>query len=284
MKLNTIYHGNAKSALKMFPSNSIDLTVTSPPYDKLRKYGDCEWNFKKFEKIAKQLYRITKEGGVVVWIVGDTTVDGSETGSSFKQALYFQKIGFRLHDTMIFEKNTTAYPSGSKSVRYTNIFEYMFVLSKGRPKTINLIRDKPNKYTSSWGNAQVRNSDDSRQKTDKKIKVHPFGVRNNIWKYQVQGGQITNDKIAHKHPAIFPEKLVYDHIVSWSNEGDVVLDPFAGSGTTLKVARLLKRKFVGVERNKEYITDIIIPRLKQYDTVKSYKNYNFPYPKKTKKN
>ena len=208
---NNIYYGDAQYALKQFKDNCIDMTISSPPYDDLRKYKDCTWNHKIFKKIAKQLFRVTKQGGVAVWVVGDATIDGSESGSSFKQALYFKKCGFRLHDTMIFEKNTSAYPSGSKSVRYTNIFEYMFIFSKGKPKNINLIKDKPNKYTQSWGNAQKRSkTDDTRSKTDNKITVNKFGVRNNIWKYKIQGGQITDDKIAHKHPAIFPEKLVHD--------------------------------------------------------------------------
>ena len=262
MNINTIYKGEAQSVLKQFDDGCIDLTITSPPYDKLRKYEDCDWSYEVFKKVANELYRVTKDGGVVVWIVGDSTINGSETGSS---SLYFKKTGFRLHDTMIFEKNTSAYPSGPNSVRYTNTFEYMFVLSKGKPKTINLIQDKPNKYAGQqqWGGIPLR-KDDKLVKTDNKSVIKEFGVRNNIWRFEVQGGKMTDDKIAHKHPAIYPEKLVKDHIQSWSKENDIVLDPFAGSGTTLKVAHLMKRNFVGIERNENYINDIIVPRLKRY--------------------
>lgn len=246
--MNTLYLGDCIDILNKINDDSVDLILTSPPYDNLRVYGGIVWNFDIFKKIAIQLERVLKKGGVIVWIVNDATVKGSETGSSFRQVLYFKEIGLNIHDTMIWEKDSSSYPSSSKSVRYTSIFEFMFILSKGKPKTINLITDKVNKHggKTSWNG---------------KINVSILGVRNNIWKVNT-GYNMNKDKT--KHPAIFPEKLVEDHIKSWSNEEDVVLDCFAGSGTTLKIASILNRKFIGIEINKEYI-DMINKRLNKYD-------------------
>jgi len=233
--------------LKQMPSESIDLTVTSPPYNELRDYNGYEFDF---EAIANELYRVTKKGGVVVWVVGDATIDGSETGTSFKQALYFKDIGFNLHDTMIYEKNNFSNPSSN---RYHQIFEYMFVLSKGRPKTFNPIKDKINKCAgeTAWGRNTVRQKDGSLIERGKKI-IPEVGMRNNIWKYIVGKGFGQKDDLAYKHPATFPEKLAEDHIISWSNEGDVVLDPMCGRGTTCKMAKKLNRKYIGIDISEEY--------------------------------
>ena len=246
--------GDCLELMKDIPDGSIDLTVTSPPYDNLRTYnGNIEqWSFEKFQGIAKELYRVTKQGGVVVWVVGDATVNGSETGTSFKQALYFMQCGFNLHDTMIYQKNGAAYPAGKNSNRYSNVFEYMFVFSKGKPKTKNLIKDKPNKWagSSTFGESTNRQKDGSLKSSGKRV-VGEFGYRDNIW--QINNGKgFGSDDIAIKHPAIFPEQLAQDHILSWSNEGDVVLDPFMGSGTTGKMALLNNRNFIGIEKDEEY--------------------------------
>ena len=228
--------GDCLELMKDIPDGSIDLTVTSPPYDNLRTYnGNIEqWSFEKFQGIAKELYRVTKQGGVVVWVVGDATVKGSETGTSFKQALYFKDIGFNLHDTMIWEKDGCVYPETN---RYYPIFEYMFILSKGKPKTCNQIIDRKNK---NFGQKidrkrKSRLADGSFIPTSSfgsNKKTKEFGVRYNIWKYGMGGAKGTKDKIAYKHPATFPEQLAQDHIISWSNENDIVLDCFMGSGTT----------------------------------------------------
>ena len=243
--INKVICGDCVEVMKDLPSNSIDLTVTSPPYDNLRDYKGYTFDF---ESIANQLYRVTKEGGVVVWIVGDATVKGSETGTSFRQALYFKDIGFRLHDTMIYMKNSSPYPS---RVRYYQCFEYMFILSKGRPRTVNLIRDKKNRWPSSWGNRTFRQKDGTLRKGGK-VYTQKYGTRYNVWKIDTGFGFSTKDKIAYKHPAIFPEQLARDHILSWSNEGDIVLDPMCGSGTTLKVAMLLGRQYIGIDISQEY--------------------------------
>jgi site-specific DNA-methyltransferase (adenine-specific) len=236
--------GDCLDKLKELPDNSVDLTVTYPPYDNLRDYKGYSFNF---EGIAKELYRVTKDGGVVVWVVGDATIKGSETGTSFKQALYFKEIGFRLHDTMIYQKNSYPFPPSN---RYFGVFEYMFVLSKGSPKTTNLIK------VPCIG--QKHKSSTSRQKDGSiepmKYKMgHDTRVDDNIWKLNVGYGKSSLDKISFNHPATYPEELAKRHILSWSNEGDLVLDPFAGSGTTLKMAKLLNRKYIGIEISEEYI-------------------------------
>ena len=265
---NILLRDEAQHALNdILPSNLIDLVVTSPPYDNLRSYNGNNWNFETFKNIAKGLYQVIKPGGVLVWIVGDATVKGSETGSSFEQVLHFKKIGFNLHDTMIWEKNTSSFPSSSKSSRYTQIFEYMFILSKGKPKTSNLIRDKPNKYAGQgyWGKVphfqQKSNKDVRISKDRSNVKIAQFGVRNNIWKCSSVTTVSKAESFIRQHPAVFPESLVADHIKSWSNPDDIILDCFAGSGTTLKVAAQLNRSFIGIERNLEYIP-IIEKRLK----------------------
>jgi site-specific DNA-methyltransferase (adenine-specific) len=121
------------------------------------------------------------------------------------------------------------------------------------PKTINLLKDKPNKWAgvSTYSNITRREKDgtltDKGQKT-----VNEIGVRTNIWRYNNGKGFSTKDEIAYQHPAIFPEKLAQDHILSWSNEGDIVLDPFGGSGTVAKKAIELNRKWISIEISKEY--------------------------------
>lgn len=262
LEINKIHCGNNLDLMKLMNDNVVDLTVTSPPYDDLRTYKGYSFDF---ENTAKELFRITKEGGIVVWIVGDSVVKGSESGTSFKQALYFKEVGFNLHDTMIYEKNTSSFPARRNGNRYTQIFEYMFVLSKGKPKTVNLICDKENKWAghTNWGKNTKRGKDNDLKVTSKIKPVPDFSPRNNIWKYIVGGGYATKDKIAHKHPAIFPESLAEDHILSWSNEGDLVFDPFLGSGTTAKMAILNNRNWIGMEISEEYV-NLANERLKVY--------------------
>jgi len=252
-----IYCGEAVEVMREYLKDaSIDLVVTSPPYDNLRNYNSFNFNF---EDIAQQLWRVIKPGGVVVWIVADATVKGSETGTSFRQALYFKGLGFRLHDTMIYEKSGMTYPD---TVRYYSHFEYMFVFSKGKPKTINLIADKKNAYAghSCWGKNTRRRQDGSLIIAETKPVIKEYGIRTNIWRYSTGRGRSSSDACAFEHPAIFPEKLAEDHIISWSKPGDVVLDPMAGSGTTLKMAKKLSRDWIGIEVSEKYC-DIIERRL-----------------------
>jgi site-specific DNA-methyltransferase (adenine-specific) len=256
LELNRIICGDCKEVLKTFPADSIDLTITSPPYDNIRDYNGYTFTEEDMSEIAKELYRRTKEGGVVVWVVGDATENGSETGTSFKQALEFMRQGFKLHDTMIYEKNTSSFPAKRTGTRYTQIFEYMFVFCKGSVKTANLICDKPNKWAghTNWGKKTDRTKEGELRETADIKPVPEFSPRNNIWRYNVGKGFNSSDKESHEHPAIFPERLAEDHILSWSNEGDVVLDPFSGSGTTAKMAKKNKRNYIGIEISQEYCT------------------------------
>lgn len=266
MEINHIYTGDNVEIMKGFKDNSIDLTVTSPPYDSLRDYNGFELDV---DSVSKELFKKTKDGGVVVWVVGDSTKNGSETGSSFKQALKFMEAGFRLHDTMIYKKNTSSFPARRDGVRYTQIFEYMFVFSKGRPKTVNLICDKPNKWAghTNWGKNTKRGKDGELIDAGKIKTVPTHSPRENIWEYVVGGGFATSDKIAHKHPAIFPEKLAEDHILTWSNEGDLVVDPFGGSGTTAKMAILNNRNYIHIDISSEY-NEIAAERISGLSTPK----------------
>jgi DNA modification methylase len=257
LKINEVYLGDCLEVMKNIPNKSIDMVLTSPPYDNLRDYKGYTFNF---EGIAKELYRVVKDGGVVVWVVGDATIKGSETGTSFKQALYFKEIGFNLHDTMIFQKNSYPFPPTN---RYYQVFEYMFVLSKGKPKTTNIQR------VPTIGHKHKSSAQRQKDGTMKDMKyAMGFDTRkgDNIWKLDVGYAKSSIDKFSFEHPATFPEKLAEDHILSWSNEGDTILDPMAGSGTTLKMAKKNNRNYVGIEISPEYIK-IIEERLNPKDKL-----------------
>ncbi len=246
--------GDCLERMKEIADGSVDLTVTSPPYDNLRTYGDSlEWGEHVWKPVLQELFRVTKKGSVVVWVVGDATIKGSETGTSFQQALYAVECGFNLHDTMIYKKeNVGMYDP--RNMRYKGSFEYMFVFSSGKPSTYNPIKDKPVKSP----NRKIHRSNGRR--LDGGIrKAHRAPVagsayqdRHNVWEYATGLNVVTKDAIAYQHPAIFPEKLANDHIISWSNEGDTVLDCFMGSGTTGKMAALSGRRFIGIEKNPDY--------------------------------
>lgn len=228
----------------------VDLTVTSPPYDDLRSYDNSlVWNFDVFKQVANRLYDITKDGGVVVWVVGDSVKKGSKTLKCYEQALYFKEIGFNVYDVIIYEKTS---PSPPHKNRYFNSFEYQFILSKGKPKTVHLLKDRPNKRAGVKSGSITRRESDGALTKKKSILIGEFGIRTNVWTYDVGNNKSTTDKFAFKHPAIFPEKLAQDHILSWSNEGDIVFDCFMGSCTTGKMALLNNRRFIGVEKVEEY--------------------------------
>lgn len=231
-------------ALETIESDSVDLVVTSPPYDNLRKYAGFSdaWNFDKFKNLAQSLFRVMKTGGVVVWIVSDQCINGSESMTSFKQALYFNEVGFRLHDTMIWKKPSPACPTQD---RYYDVFEYMFIFSKGRPKTMNFICDHVCKSAGSKSRKETRSCKEDRKHKDEIRVVKPTCRRFNVW-------EISRDINKTTHPAVFPLQLAHDHIVSWSNPGDTILDPFMGSGTTGLAAISESRSFIGVEINPEY--------------------------------
>ena len=237
-------------------SDSIDMTLTSPPYDNIRNYEGYSFDF---ESTAKELYRITKPGGVVIWNVADQTVDGSETCTSMKQALYFVECGFKLHDTMIYLKKD---PMPSSGKWYHQSWEYIFCFSKGVPNTFNPIEVEC-KYGNLNANQKYRGVDGN--KNYKVTKRNAVSKVKNVFEYIIGGGHTTKDKIAFEHPAIMPEKLAEDQIKTWTNEGDIVIDPFAGSGTTAKMCLMNHRKFYGCEVSEEYC-NIFIKRLEQFET------------------
>lgn len=247
LPLDRIICGDNCEVMRTLPSESIDLVVTSPPYDDLRTYGGHSWDF---YGVAWNLKRLLKPGGVIVWVVNDATEKGDETGSSMRQALHFKSIGLRLHDTMIWQR-LCPFP---ESTRYHPAFEYMFVFSKDQPKSFNVIKDRP----ASTGGAESvsrmeRQSDGSIRRPQREFVRNEIAARLNIWDVKAGWGQSTKEKYAFEHPAIFPEALARDHILSWSNEGDIVLDPFSGSGTTAKMAKHNGRRFIGIEVNPEYV-------------------------------
>ena len=241
--------GDCLDRMKEIPDGSVDLTVTSPPYDNLRTYNgnNDQWGEHVWKAVLADLYRVTKDGGVVVWVVGDATIKGSETGTSFKQALWAMECGFRLHDTMIWNKQNCA--SVGSMNRYENTFEYMFVMSKGAPLSVSLIRDRENKYAGDIQHSSIRQPDGSVRKTSGygKRAISDFGRRRNVW--DIFPAKRMSERL---HPAPFPEELARDHITSWSNEGDTVLDPFMGSGTTGVACANTGRDFIGIELDQGY--------------------------------
>jgi len=239
LPLDQIICGDNCDVMRQMPSESIDLVVTSPPYDDLRTYGGHSWDF---YGVAWNLKRLLKPGGLIVWNVNDATKDGSETGTSMRQAIFFQTIGLRIHDTMIWEK-TGSGALGSPDC-YGQNFEYVFVFAKGKPARLNLIADRRNQITS--GTVKVNGSlRPDKTSVSRFVERQEFGKRTNVWRMTPAQRQ--------DHPAPFPEALARDHILSWSNPGDVVLDPFSGSGTTAKMARETGRRFIGIEVNPEYV-------------------------------
>jgi len=243
---NKIIQGDCLDVMKKIPKSSIDMVITSPPYDNLRTYKGFTF---EFEKIVNELDRIIKDGGVVVWVVSDATISGTETGTSFKQALYFKEVGFNLHDTMIFKKKNPIPQIYRK--RYNNEFEYMFIFSKGSVKTHNPIMVDCLHAGLELGSTTYKNYSKSEQKRGKIANpVKSKKIKGNIWEYVV--GKNLEDQEAKGHPAPFPCALARDHISSWSNEGDIVLDPMCGSGTTCKVSKQLGRNYIGIDISHEY--------------------------------
>ncbi len=257
MEINKLYNQNCLTTMRLMPEGFIDLTVTSPPYDALRDYKGFKFPFKH---IARQLYRVTTEGGVVVWVVADQTINGSESGTSFRQALFFMECGFRLHDTMIFKKSNFVPLTHN---RYEQCFEYMFILSKGKPKAVNLLKEKTSQpgYISKLDSHKEDTSGNyAMRKRKNKYVTGEFKIRPNLFEYAC-GNQESSF-----HVAPFPDDLAAEQIFSWSNEGDLVYDPFAGSGTTIKMAHQYKRNWIASEISEEYCNSInkrLIPYLTQ---------------------
>ena len=248
--MNYIANGDSLDLVKELSDNSIDLVITSPPYDNMRSYGGVidQWSEDKFKSIAKELVRTLKDGGVIVWVVADQTIDGSESGTSFKQALYFKELGLRIHDTMIWKKSNPM-PRGNDK-RYTSSFEYMFVFSKGAPKTFNPIMEKcKNAGLEIKANKKHLDIKEKRKITNNHI-VKKDRYMYNVWDIAVS----SNNTI---HTAAFPLELARNHILTWSNKGDLVFEPFLGSGTTVVAAIELERNFIGCELNKDYYNESV---------------------------
>lgn len=244
-----VFHlGDCFERMAEIPNGSVDMVVTSPPYDNLRSYnGGAVWTFEVFSRIARRLASKIKEGGVIVWVVADATVKGSETGSSFRQALFFMdECGLRLHDTMIWNKQGFS-AVGSLASRYAPVFEYMFVFSKGAPAVFNPIKDRPNKWAGTKVHGTIRVDGDKIVPVSNSSIIQPFGQRFNVWEKPP-----VRQKGDGKHPAPFPVTLAQDHILSWTNAGDVVLDPFGGSGTTAVAAENTRRRWICIERYPDY--------------------------------
>lgn len=260
MEINKIYNEDNLITLKRIDDNSVNMVITSPPYSDLRTYnGVFKYDFKL---LATELIRVLKPGGIIVWVEGDKVKNFDKSGRSFAHALYFKKLGLKLYDVIIYEKSGFAFPNEK---RYNNIFEYMFILSKGIPKTINLLRDRENSYFGKKISGSERQKDGSVTKkigVDKGRIVKEFGVRNNIWKYNTGWLHSYKEEYLKQHPAIFPEKLAEDHILSWTNEKGLVLDPFMGSGTLAKMCILNNRNFIGSEICKEYY-ELAIKRINE---------------------
>ena len=254
----TLYKGDCLEEMKKIEDGSVDMILTSPPYDDLRSYNNSlEWGSHIWEAVIVQAIRVLKDGGVMVWIVSDATIKGSESGTSFRQALFAIDAGLNLHDTMIWEKSTFSAVGALRS-RYAPVFEYMFVFSKGRPVTFNPIKDRKNITFGRTVTGTIRQKDGSTKPIigAYEKKINEYGQRFNVWR-------ITEEKVFNKlHPAVFPVRLAHDHIVSWTDEGEVVLDMFAGSGTTGVACANTGRKFIGIERDDKYF-DIAKSRIEQ---------------------
>lgn len=247
----TLINDDSAAALKTLPDNSIDCVVSSPPYGDLRDYnGHNLWDFKG---TARELYRVIKKGGVVCWNVNDEVDEkGSESGESFREALYFMEIGFNLHDTMIYKKKNFSHP---EKARYHQMFEYVFILSKGRPKVFNPIKDKKNKTAGcigTLGTNTYTERDGSKSVRPKKITAE-YGMRGNVWEGKTRGQEEFCKPC--KHPAMMPKWLARDLIISWSNEGDIVCDPFSGSGTTVEEGRKLNRSLISIDIDPHWIIE-----------------------------
>ena len=262
----TLLNADCADALRDIESLSIDLTVTSPPYDNLRDYNGNvqDWNYDKFKSVADELFRVTKDGGVVVWVVSDATIDGTETGSSFMQALYFKEIGFNLHDTMIWNKPNPM-PRDTRIPRYWQSFEYMFVLSKGKPEHFTFLLEDSKHF----GKASVfhQRKADGTFRDDRQVKTcnnvcKEKKPRGNVWSINT----IASNSERTGHPAQFPLQLAIDHVLSWSHENDTVLDCFMGSGTTGVACVKYNRNFIGIEIDKQYF-EIAEKRIKDEQAI-----------------
>ena len=266
-----LYFGDCNTLLEQMVNNNlqVDMVMTSPPYDDIKNYNNTNsWNFEVFKKTADNLVKVLKNGGVIIWVVADKTDKGSESGTSFRQALYFKEIGFNLHDTMIYRK-INYMPLNHN--RYEQEFEYMFCFSKGKPKTFNPIKI-PCKYAGQehWGKMSYYKDDSDNLTEVKRNKIADNKIHGNIFEYRIGS---TNETSEFKHPAMYPLQLAKDQIQSWTNENDIVLDPFMGAGTTGVACKELNRNFIGCEIVDKYF-DIAKQRIEDCSKQKEEVNAN----------
>ena len=266
LETNKVHHMSCIDGMKEMDAESVNLVVTSPPYDQLRAYNDSSsWTFEVFTQVADQIIRVLKPGGVICWNVADAVMEvhkgqgTSKSGTSFRQCLYFQDNGLNFHDNLIYAKHGPRFASNDKSTRYSNVYEYVFVMSKGTPEHCHLLKDRPNKtagLTGTRGGGGGRNAKTGeiiKNDKSKKRTTPELGIRFNIWTISnVFGTTGQSDRRAYEHPALMPNGLAGDCIRSYSNEGDLVLDPFMGSGTTARQAYSLDRNYIGFEIDDTY--------------------------------
>ena len=236
------------AVLSSLPAESVDLFVTSPPYDNLRKYGGQPWDFKA---LAGEMTRTLKVGGVIVWNVSDSVVNGSESLTSMRQAIHFHDVlGLRVHDTQIYLKNSYV-PKNHN--RYEQAWEYLFVFTKGKPKTFNpILVPCVTAGSRRWRGAEKQNEATySMKRVNKHTTVKTHKIHPNVFAYDVG----KNAKTTHNAP--FPIELARDAVISWSNVGDFVVDPFVGSGTTVVAAKQLNRHFLGIDIHKPYCAETL---------------------------
>ena len=258
IKNGTFVLGDCLEVMKTIPDNYFDMIITSPPYDNLRNYtNDLEWTFESFKKIAKELFRVCKEGASLVWIVNDEKIKGCESLTSFKQCIEFVNIGFNLNDSMIWNKGGFS-AVGALKTQYAPVFEFMFVFCKGKLKTFNPLKDRENKHKGKLIQKTKRQIDGTTIKGKSYISSD-FGQRFNVWEIAPQ-----RQKGDDKHPAPFPINLIEDHVKSWSNENDMILDCFAGSGTTAIACENTNRKWVCIEISEKY-ANLAVDRILKHE-------------------
>ncbi len=245
--IDQIHCRDAVAGMRELTHDFIPLTVTSPPYDDLRGYGGHRFDQRAFEAVADELWRVTMPGGVVVWVVADQ-IDGGYSGTSFRQALHFQEAGFRIHDILIMARSGGRWCGGN---RY-GIVEFAFVFSKGRPRSVHLIRDRDNKHAGLLRRFKARMLDGRLRYAPRAKPVAVKGVRGPVWECHAGFQKTTRDRYAYVHPALMPEDMARDLIVSWSRPGDLVFDPMAGAATTCKMALLNHRHYLGFEVHEPY--------------------------------
>lgn len=247
-KLNEVYCGDCVKLMKLLPDSTIDLVVTSPPYDKIRDYnGSIHFDL---HKTGQEIFRVLKSGGIAVMVIQDQTKNFGKSLTSFKTIIdWCDNIGFKLFETIIYRKN------GSEGVWWTKRFrvdhEYMPIFLKGKkPQYFN---KEPLKIPSKHG-GKVMTGSGSRKTNGETQKTVTRAInfkkcRGTIWNYLMAGDK---NPLKRKHPAVFPDKIPYDFIQCFCPEEGIVLDPFAGSGSTLVMAKKLRRSFIGFDIVPEY--------------------------------